>query len=248
MSDFEAAVAAIDAGDAGALRSLLDTHPELLHDRLENGRDDYFARPYLVWLVAGNPIRTGTLPANIVEITRLMLEAGAEGRDYALALVVSGQVPRECGVQLELIDVLVDAGADPNCLDAALAHRENAAAERLLERGARETLVASMCLARSYDLAASTPEERQVALAGAALHGRADAIRDLVAAGVDVNAFNPTGWHSHSTALHSAVDSGSVDAMQALVDAGADLTVKDTLFDGTPRDWANYLKRPNPFG
>jgi peptide-methionine (S)-S-oxide reductase len=246
MTNFEAAVAAIDAGDAGALRPLLT--PALLRARLANGRDDYFARPYLLWFVAENPIRNGVLPANIVEITRLLLEAGAEGRDYALGLVVSGQVPRECGVQLELIDVLVGAGADPNCLDAALAHRENAAAERLLERGARETLVASICLQRPYDLAATTPEERQVALAGATLHGRADAIRDLVAAGVDVNAFNPPDWHSHSTALHSAVDSGSVETMQALVDAGADLTIRDTLFDGTPPDWANYLKRPNPFG
>ena len=209
--------------------------------RLENGRDDYFARPYLLWFVAENPIRTGTLPANIVEVTRVLLDAGAEGRDYALALVVSGRVPRESGVQLELIDVLVDAGADPNCLDSALAHSENAAAERLLERGARETLVASVCLGRPYDLAASPAEERQTALAGAALHGRADAIRELVAAGVDIDAFNPPGWHSHSTALHSAVVSRSPATVQALIDAGADRTIKDTLFDGTPDDWSRYL-------
>jgi hypothetical protein len=82
---------------------------------------------------------------------------------------VSGQVSRECGVQLDLIDVLVDAGADPNCLDPALAHRENAAAARLLERGARETLVAAVCLGREYDASAATPAERQVALGTA--HG-----------------------------------------------------------------------------
>src|SRR3954451_14887784 len=167
---FTEAVSAIDAGDLGGLRALLT--PELLGERMENGRDDYFARPYLLWFVAENPIRTGTLPANIVEITRVLLDAGASGRDYALELVVSGQVSRECGVQLDLIDALVDAGADPNCLDPALAHRENAAAERLLERGPRETLVASVCLGRPYSLAGTTPEERQVAFSGAALHGR----------------------------------------------------------------------------
>ena len=75
------------------------------------------------------------------------------------------------------------------------------------------------------------------------MHGRADAIRDLVAAGVDVNAFNPDGWHSHSTALHSAVVSGSAETTQALIDAGADRTIKDTLFDGTADEWASYLKR-----
>ena len=236
---FAEAVSAIDAGDLGGLRALLT--PELLTARWDNGRDDYFARPYLLWFVAENPIRTGTLPPNIVEITQMLLDAGASGRDYALELVVSGKVPRECGVQLELIDVLVDAGADPNCLDPALAHRENGAAERLLERGARETLVAAVCLQRPYDVAAATPEERQVALAGAALHGNADALRDLIVAGVDIDAFNPPGWHAHSTALHSAVASRSDAAVAVLLDAGADRTIKDTLFDGTADDWSRYL-------
>jgi hypothetical protein len=244
MTAFEAAVAALDAGDAGALRTLPE---QVLHERLENGRDDYFARPYLLWFVAENPIRNGTLPANIADVTRVLLERGAEGRDYALELVVSGEVSRECGVQLDLIDVLVEAGADPNCLDPALAHRENAAAERLLERGARETLVAAVCLGRPYDLADTTPEERQVAFSGAALHGRVDALRDLLAAGVAINAFNPPGWHAHSTALHSAVDSGNVEAMLLLAGAGADLTVEDTLFHATPRGWATYLTGSDPF-
>ena len=241
---FEAAVAAIDAGDVAALR---DLPPHLLHTRHENGRDDYFARPYLLWYVAENPIRTGTLPANIVEVTRVLLERGAEGRDYTLALVVSGQVTRECGVQLDLIDVLVEAGADPNCLDPALAHRENAAAERLLERGARETLVASVCLGRPYSLDGTTPEERQIAFAGAALHGRVGALRDLLTAGVKINAFNPPGWHAHSTALHSAVDSGNVEAMRLLAASGADLTIEDTIFHATPRGWSLYLKGSDPF-
>ena len=241
---FDDAIRAIDAGDIAALS---DLPAHLLHTRLDNGRDDYFARPYLLWFVAENPIRNGTLPVNIVEVTRVLLERGAEGRDYTLALVVSGQVPRECGVQLDLIDVLVDAGADPNCLDTALAHRENAAAERLLERGARETLVASVCLGRPYSLDGTTPEERQVAFSGAALHGRVDALRQLLTAGVRINAFNPEGWHSHSTALHSAVDSGNVEAMRLLAAAGADLTIEDTLFHSTPRGWAIYLKGSDPF-
>ena len=238
---FDAAVAAIDAGDLSALAAL---PRDVLHTRVENGRDDYFARPYLLWFVAENPIRTGTLPANIVAVTKLLLERGAEGRDDALGLVVSGQVPREQGVQLDLIDVLVDAGADPNCLDAALAHRENAAAERLLERGAHETLVASVCLGRPFTLGdATTAEERQIAFSGAALHGRADALRKLIAAGVDVDAFNPEAWHAHSTALHSAVDAGSAEAVRVLLAAGADASIKDRLFDGTPLDWARYLGR-----
>jgi peptide-methionine (S)-S-oxide reductase len=241
---FADAVAAIDAGDSAAVAAL---PRQLLHVREENGRDDYFARPYLLWYVAENPIRNGTLPENIVAVTRLLLERGAEGRDFALALVASGMVPRECGVQLELIDALVDGGADPNCLDTALAHRENAAATRLLERGARETLVASICLGRPFDLAGTTPEERQVAFSAAALHGRVDALRELLTAGVEINAFNPPGWHAHCTPLHSAVVSGNVDAMRLLAAAGADLTIEDTLSHSTPRGWAHYLKVPDPF-
>ena len=114
---------------------------------------------------------------------------------------------------------------------------------RLLQRGARLTLVAAACLGRDFDAAAATPEERQVALAGAALHGRADALRALIAAGVEINAFNAPGYHEHSTALHSAVDSGSADAVDVLIAAGADRTIRDTLFDGTPDDWFQYLNR-----
>jgi peptide-methionine (S)-S-oxide reductase len=235
---FAEAVAAIDAGDLAAIAAL---PPELLHEREENGRDDYFARPYLLWYVAENPIRNGTLPANIVAVTRLLLERGAAGRDYALGLVVSGRVPRECGVQLELIDALVEGGADPNCLESALAHHETAAAQRLLERGARETLVASVCLGRPFDLGPHSPEERQVALAGAALHGRADAVRALAAAGADVNAFLPESWHPHCTPLHAAVLSRDQATFDALLAAGADRSVKDRIHDGTADDWVRYV-------
>jgi hypothetical protein len=76
-----------------------------------------------------------------------------EQLDYALALVGSGRVARECGVQRELIDLLCDAGADPaGVLVPALAHREVAAAERLLERGAALTLLAAVGTGRAAEV------------------------------------------------------------------------------------------------
>jgi hypothetical protein len=45
---------------------------------------------------------------------------------------------------------------------------------------------------------------------------------------------------SHGTALHHAVCSGSLDAVKALVEAGADLTRRVTVYDGTPLSWAKY--------
>jgi len=61
------------------------------------------------------------------------------------------------------------------------------------------------------------------------------------------SAFNPPDWHSHSTALHSAVDSGNVEAMRLLAAAGADLTIEGTLFHSTPRGWAIHLLGSDPF-
>jgi hypothetical protein len=146
------AVHAIDTGNIKELEHLLETHPHLVRDRLDYVGDNhwYFGRPYLLGFIAENPIRNGKLPTQIVAVTRLLLATAArespenfrEQIEYALGLVCSGRVPRECGVQIELIDLLVDAGADPgSALLSALAHKENAAAERLLQRGAELTLL-----------------------------------------------------------------------------------------------------------
>jgi peptide-methionine (S)-S-oxide reductase len=254
-SPFREAVSAIDAGDLDALQTLLVEHPTLLRDRIDCG-EGYFHRPYLLWFVAENPIRNGRLPRNIAEVTRLLLDKARsqgvdslpEQLDYALGLVGSGQVPREQGVQGELIDLLVDAGANPDkAMTSALAHRETAAVERLLEHGATLTLLAAACLGRTEDVArllpASVAEDRQAALAGAALYGEAQSLRSLIECGVDVNAYNPPGFHAHGAALHHAVDSGSLEAVQVLVAAGADLDQKDRLFHATPLGWAEYLGR-----
>ncbi|MDQ5858055.1 MAG: ankyrin repeat domain-containing protein [Acidobacteriota bacterium] len=252
---FREAVSAIDAGDVDGLEHLLAAHPELVRDRADYG-EGYFHRPYLLWFVAENPVRNGRLPKNIADVTRAILRAAESHRvesvhdqlDYALGLVCSGRVPRECGAQRELIDVLCGAGANPDgAMLPALAHREIAAVERLLERGAAMTLPAAVGTGRLDDVSrlarAASPRDRQVALAAAALYGRAQVLVTLIPLGVDVNAYSPAGFHPHATALHHAVDSGSLDAVEVLVRAGADLDAKDRVHDGTPLDWAEYLGR-----
>jgi peptide-methionine (S)-S-oxide reductase len=252
---FREAVTAIDAGDVSALERLLAEQPDLVRARANCG-EGYFRNPYLLWFVAENPIRNGRLPGNIARVARTILETAEreevgnlrEQRDYALALVCSGRVARECGVQAELIDVLGDAGADPNgAMAPALAHREIAAAERLLERGAKLTLPAAVCIGRMADVTRLGPqasaEDRQTALACAALYGQPQAVATLIGLGVDVNAYAPAEIHPHATPLHHAVDSGSLDAVKVLVEAGAALGTKDRLHQGTPLDWADYLGR-----
>ncbi|MBA2634420.1 MAG: ankyrin repeat domain-containing protein, partial [Chloroflexi bacterium] len=90
---------------------------------------------------------------------------------------------------------------------------------------------------------AASSVDRQVALSAAALYGRAQILPALVDSGVDLNAYSPPGFHPHATALHHAVNSGSLEAVKVLVEAGADLRTKDLLYGGTPLGWAEYLGR-----
>lgn len=247
------AVAALDAGDLPRLRSLVDEHPALARDRLD-AFEGYFARPYLLWFVAENPIRNRRLPPNIAEVTQVLLAAAeragalAEQVGGALGLVASGCVPREQGVQLALIDVLAAAAtrADlDSAMESALPHRELAAAERLLERGATLTLAAAASTGRLADLDRLGPSadraDRHKALMCAAVNAQPEAIRRLVALGVDLDAYGAPGYHAHTTALHQAVNFGGLETVRALVEAGARLDVRDRGFDGTPLGWARHF-------
>jgi peptide-methionine (S)-S-oxide reductase len=206
--------------------------------------------------VAENPVRHGTLPRNIADVARTIIDAARRERvsdlprqiDYALGLVASGRVPRESGVQRDLIDALLDAGADPDgALLPALAHRETGAVERLLERGATLTLPAAVGTRRSAEVTrlgiTASRDERQVAFAAAALYGQAGDLEVLIDLGVELNAYSPPTFHPHATALHHAVDSGSLDAVKVLVREGAELGVRDRHYDATPLGWAEHLGR-----
>jgi peptide-methionine (S)-S-oxide reductase len=250
---FQEAVSAIDAGNVSALERLLEAHPRLARERLDSG-EGYFRRPYLLWFVAENPVRNDKLPGNIAQVARAIIQAAEregsekmqEQLDYALGLVVSGRVPRECGVQLELIDLLIEAGATPDAGLGALFHREVAAYERLLERGAPLTLAGAICTGREADVArlvsTASAADRQVALTAAALYGKARALGMLIGLGVDLNA-RGAEFGPHATALHHAVSSGSLDAVEVLVKAGADTRARDRVYKGTPLDWAEYYEQ-----
>ena len=260
---FREAVAAIDAGDVAALERLVAANPALVRERLESpgpwlreavagAVDGFFQRPYLLWFVAEDPVRNGRLPENIAAVAHTIIDAarrhGApslqEQLDYALTLVSWSWIARRCGVQLALIDVLVDAGAatdgNPN---NALVNGNVAAAEHLVKRGALLTLATALCLGHWDDvdrlLAPASGAQKQFALVLSALNGRADAVRWMVRAGADVN--EPSAdLYAHGTPLHHAVSSGSLEAVQVLVEAGADLARHDLAWGGTPLGWAEH--------
>jgi len=247
-AEFRRAIDLMDAGHVEALREHLRRHPELISRRVALPGGNYFRHPSLLEFIAENPTRNGTLPQNAADVARVLLEAGAredrEALDSALDLAASSRVARESGVQHELIDVLCEYGADPNgALRSPLLYGEFDAAERLLQRGANLTLIAAAALGRTDDVrrlaGAASDEDRRFALALAAQHGRAEAVRVLLQAGVNPNGFT-NGGHSHATALHQAALAGHADIAQMLLDAGARADVRDVLFGGTPADWAKH--------
>jgi peptide-methionine (S)-S-oxide reductase len=167
-----------------------------------------------------------------------------EQLDSALRLVCWSGVAQRGGVQIELLDTLLDAGASPHGgPDNALVNGHVAAAEHLVARGAALTLASAVCLGRWGDASrlaqTASDGEKQFAFVLAALNGKVDALKWMIGAGVDVN--RPSrDLYSHGTPLHHAVCSGSVEAVKVLVEAGADLSAKDTAWSGTPLSWAEY--------
>jgi hypothetical protein len=242
---FRRAVDLMDAGDVEGLRAHLHAHPNLVHERVVFEGGNYFQNPSLLEFVAENPIRHGKLPANIVEVAKLILDAGAKNDqatlDETLGLVCSGRVPRECGVQIPLIDLLCDYGADPNRGMPGV-HGEFEAAGALLRRGARVDLPVAAALGRIEDarrlLPSATPEDRHRALALSAQFGQTEIVHMLLDAGEDPNRYNPAGFHAHSTPLHQAALAGHAAAVRLLVERGARLDLKDTIWQGTPEGWA----------
>jgi hypothetical protein len=263
---FYQAVTAIDAGDVDRLQLLLATHPRLVSDRLEGSPEwlqlqlgdaahDFFRHPYLLWFVAEDPVRNGRLSPNIVEIIRAIVAAARKTNvatlqdqlDSTLRLVCWSGVAADGGLQLEMIDALVDAGAAPaKNANNALVNGHVAAAEHLLSRGGIMTLGAALCLERWDEAerlnAQATAEVRQFSLVLASLNGKAAGVEWILARGASPN--EPSAeLYSHGTPLHHAVCSGSLDTVRVLINGGADPQRPDSAWNGTPLGWAKYYEQ-----
>jgi hypothetical protein len=244
---FRRAVNLIDAGDAEGLSAYLKQYPNLvrLHVTFEGG--NYFHDATLLEFIAENPVRHGTMPKNIVEVTNVILDAGPDRSSVneTLMLVATGSVSRECRQQIPLINLLCAHGADPvSALQLAAVLREPESVEGLLRLGARIDLPVAATLGRTDDarrlLPDASPKDRQLALSQAASYGHLEIVRLLLDAGEDPNRYNPVGGHSHATPLHQAAGFGHEDVVRLLVERGARLDMKDVLWKATPADWASH--------
>jgi hypothetical protein len=260
---FQRAVSAIDAGDAAVLSRYLEEHPELACVRLEEpggwlresvgeALDGFFERPFLLWFVAEDPVRNDRLPSNIVEMAEIIITAARrqcenikEQVDYALQLVAWSWVAAREGVQVSLIDALVESGADLNgSAENALVNGHLEAAAHLVGRGAPLSLATAALLGHWSDFAelavSANVADMQFALTLAALRGDAEAVRQLIRIDADPNVVSHD-LYSHALPLHHAVSSCSLEAVKELVVSGARLDVRDSLHEGTPLDWAEYM-------
>ena len=264
---FESAVEVVITGNLAALESLLAESPELV--RARSTRITHFDPPVhratLLHYIAANGVEgyRQKTPANAVEIAAALLKAGSEvdalaamygGQYTTMSMLVSSCHPAKAGVQVALVETLLDFGAAIETrgsakwgspLMTALAFGYLSTAEALVRRGARvDNIAAAAGLGRSADaarlLATADLESRHRALALAAQHGHADVVRLLLDAGEDPNRYNPDGNHSHSTPLHQAVLAGHEAVVRLLVERGARLDNKDTIYQGTPLGWAMH--------
>ncbi len=265
VCQFESAAEAVISGDTAALKALLHENPALV--RARSTRITHFDPPVhgatLLHYLAANGVEgyRQKTPKNAVEMATILLEAGAEvdalaemygGQYTTMNLLVSSCHPAKAGVQVALAETLLDFGASieghnsgkpGSPLLTALAFRYRDAAEALVRRGAKvDHIAAAAGLGRLDEvrqlLPASDAGSRHHALALAAQHGHADVVRLLLDAGEDPNHYNPDGNHSHSTPLHQAAWAGHEAVVRLLVEHGARLDIQDTIYQGTPLDWA----------
>jgi Ankyrin repeats (3 copies) len=267
VSQFESAVEGTISGDVATLALLLGEHPDLVQAR--STRVTHFDPPVhratLLHYVAANGVEgyRQKTPNNAVEVAKMLLEAGVEvdaladmygGRHTTMSMLVSSAHPAKAGLQVALVNTLLDFGAAlegrgsgewTSPLMTALAFGYHGAAEALVRRGARvDNIGAAAGLGRLGDArhlhATASPTDRHRALALAAQHGHVEIVRLLLDAGEDPNRYNPKGNHGHSTPLHQAVWSGHEMVVRLLVERRARLDIEDTIYAGTPLGWAMH--------
>jgi ankyrin repeat protein len=258
VSTFEAAVDAVVGGDLPALEKLLNQNQGLV--RARSTREH---RATLLHYVSANGVEDyrQKTPPNIVEITRLLLKAGADvnaeadaygGGWTTLGLTATSCHPENAGVQLPLLELLLDHGAaldgrdGTSIVNSCLANGRGQAAAFCAARGARLDLegaagvgrldvVQGLVNADGSPKPPATPQQLTDGFAWACEFGRTEVVEFLLQRGVQPNAL---AWRGGQTALHWAAYGGHVDIVKLLLGHGAAVGVSDQCFNTTPLEWA----------
>jgi len=261
VSRFEAAAEAIASGDAATLKRLLKADPKLI--RARSTREH---RSTLLHYVSANGIEDfrQRTPKNIVAITKILLDAGAEvdaeseaygGGSTALGLAATSIHPEKAGVQIALLQTLLDHGASmasrspagnsTSLLVGCFANGQPAAAEYLARAGAPLDFESAAALGwldkvKAYFAANGalksgvTKKKLASALLYASGYGRREVVTFLLDHGASAGMRN----HAHETPLHWANYAGHLDVIEMLLARGAPIGVRDKTFSATPLDVA----------
>jgi hypothetical protein len=264
VSTFEAAADAIVAGDAAALRRLLQHHPGLVHARStrEHGA-------MLLHYVSANGVEgyRQKSPKNAAVIARILMAAGAEvdaeadvygGGCTPLGLVATSTPPFRAGVQRDVIDVLLEHGARMDhpgstgnrsaLVRGCLMNGCGDAAEYLVQRGAPLDFAEAAgvgrldVVQRFFDrdgtlISEVTTLQFEEGFGLACVYGRADVVNYLLDRSSDVDRQLRIHGEGH-TALHVASFHGHVEIVKALLSRGADVNVRDKTWKTPPLYWA----------
>jgi ankyrin repeat protein len=200
---------AAKAGDTAAVRALLN-------DRADPNVAEPDGTTALHWAVRLNDLQS----------VELLLNAGAKA-DAANRYGMTPLAVAATNGHAEIIERLLKAGADP---ERAVADGETA-----LMTAARTGKVGAVKVLLAYGAKVDAAESwrGQTALMWAAAENNADAVRTLVEAGATIDRRSNGGF----APLHFAVRAGGIDAVGALLDAGADVnaTIQVTGRNAMPR-------------
>ena len=259
---FERGADAIIRGDIVELERLLAAHRDLVHVR-----SDREHRATLLHYVSANGVENyrQKTPPNIVDIARVLLDAGAEvdaeanvygGGATTLGLVVTSAHPRLAGVQNALADLLLDRGArlDAGTVHACLMNGCPEAAEHMVARGMSVKLdeaagIGRLDLVARYFAPGRVVSEADAgeAMNMAAWYDRREVIAFLLDQGVDAGTRTvPDG----DTALHIASYLGNAPLVELLLKRGAPVDVIDHVYRTPPMVWAlhGWLAEGRPDG
>jgi ankyrin repeat protein len=251
VTKFEWAADAIVAGDAATLISLLRENPKLIR-----ARSTRVHSATLLHYLGANGFENyrQKSPTNAVEIAKMLLDAGAGvdtvadiyGKSTTLGLVASSIHPKQAGVQLALMEALLDYGAaiegvpgGGSPLISALHNGRGEAAEFLAERGARLDLEGAAGVGRLDVVesffndagslkASATRAQMNAGFLWACEYGRTVVVGFLIKKGADLRAGENTGL----TGLHWAVVGGQLDTIRLLLKRGAPVEAKN-VYGGT---------------
>lgn len=226
---FECAADAVVNGDVDGLRALLREHPELATARSSRPH-----RCMLLHYLAANGVESERqkTPTNADDMIEVLTGAGSDPDascytyrggpgETTAGLLVGSASPRDAGLTLPMLAALARGGARLDQPYTWLVRLYTAL--QAGDAASAETAVAA------------SPEIAGQALVESVTLGDSAIVHALLDTGVDVDSRRTDG----ATALHLAAFDGNEDMVGELLARGADLDLRDSVYDGTPAGWAD---------